>query len=175
MGILKATSTLLVIAIVLAGVTVALLQLHRSDQPAAQATVAKSPIAKDVVQATSPPPAPAMPSVEEPSDKPEPVGPSGFVAAYLDLRQRFQKEGRDPVAAERETKILTHLSQQTGIALTTIEVECRSTICRVQLTGLDPGEQSRIFGSLQGFGRVMGTSLKESGVATTEVFVERGS
>lgn len=194
---MKKTSTLLPIAILIVlATTIAVLELRRPDYPAsnglAQTTAVKPHVAGNPAQPIAPgktarvaPPAPApnvppdrlddaAPSVKEPSDESESVGSRDFAATYRELNQRFQGQEGDPRAVEMETQILNHLSQQTGIALTGIEVQCRSTICRVQLSGSDASEKSRLFGSLEAFGRVIGTSLKgPGGVAISEVFVER--
>jgi hypothetical protein len=51
------------------------------------------------------------------------------------LTLKFLGEGRDASwSAATESQILTELSQLVGLSLISIEVECRTTLCRVQPT-----------------------------------------
>jgi hypothetical protein len=57
-----------------------------------------------------------------------------FAAAYLPLLAAFNAEPRDPTASvEMERAILDRVAQQPGLALTSLEVECRTSKCRVRL------------------------------------------
>jgi hypothetical protein len=200
---MKSISTrLAAAAVAVALATVTVWQLRRSDAPLPSAPALSSPpplsnasaptavttpapavtpnAAPPIAAADTPPSKPTVLSAaaQEPAAEPEgagpPAGPPDFGDTYRDLAGRFRTEARDPGATGIENEILTHLSQETGLALTTIQIECRTRICSVQLSGSNPGKQSQLFATLEGFGRVIGTSLKGAdGVAITEVFVER--
>jgi hypothetical protein len=57
-----------------------------------------------------------------------------FVTAYRDLAERFAAESSTETGTRLRTEILTHLSEDAAAPMA-IQLECRQTICRVQLTG----------------------------------------
>ena len=58
-----------------------------------------------------------------------------FVTTYRNLANRFAAEPGTQMGNELRTEILNHLSQSAVPAPMALQMECRQTICRVQLTG----------------------------------------
>ena len=61
-----------------------------------------------------------------------------FATRFRDLADRFATERSTDTGNNLRTEILNHLSEDAGSAPMAIQMECRQTICRVQLTGSEP-------------------------------------
>jgi beta-lactamase regulating signal transducer with metallopeptidase domain len=72
----------------------------------------------------------------------EPVaGRSPSDASTRQMAAQHAAEAKDPSwAAPMEARILSQLSQSTGLAVSSVDVDCRQTICRIRL--IQPGPQS---------------------------------
>jgi len=59
---------------------------------------------------------------------------TGTQPALVELETLFSSEGRDPSwSASTESRILSEVAQVANLAVTSHEVECRETICRLKL------------------------------------------
>jgi hypothetical protein len=61
-----------------------------------------------------------------------------FARKFRDLADRFAAERSTDTGNNLRTEILNHLSEDAGSAPMALQMECRQTICRVQLTGGEP-------------------------------------
>jgi uncharacterized protein (DUF2267 family) len=81
-----------------------------------------------------------------------------FATKYRDLADRFAAEPTTDRGNELRTDILGHLSENPSPTQTALQIECRQTICRVQITGSQP-DKSKVMDDIQtvgGFGQVIG-------------------
>jgi hypothetical protein len=87
----------------------------------------------------------------------EPAGRE-FVTRFHDLADRFAAEPSTDAGNKLRTEILNQLSRDAGPAPTTLQMECRQTICRVQLTGLEPDKDKAMddIKDVGGFRQVIG-------------------
>jgi hypothetical protein len=74
-----------------------------------------------------------------------------FAARFHDLAERFAAESGSDIGNRLRTETLNHLSEDAGPAPTALQMECRQTICRVQLTGSEP-DKSKTMQDIQGVG-----------------------
>jgi len=83
------------------------------------------------------------------TDYPEP-----HAAGIAEHEREFAEETVDRDWAPRaEAEILSGFAQQTGLKLTSLQVECRATLCRVQMTEPHPdGPQSNPFAFVREMG-----------------------
>lgn len=120
-------------------------------EPARQRVDASSvPPARGVVAEASPPVAvllpnqlPATPMSEALEDLQMPPIPE-----LLETEQEFAAQSRDPVwSTATEAHVLGQIAGIQGLALASLNVECRTTLCRLQLVlpGTVPGLPSAIF------------------------------
>ena len=104
-----------------------------------------------------------------------------FANRYLEVAERFRAERRDPAAAvPLEREILDRFAAITGLEVTTLDVECRITTCRVRMAerpGVEfkplegPGGFQNI---VEGFGTVVSTlSEAEDGSTVFEWLLAR--
>jgi uncharacterized protein (DUF2267 family) len=81
-----------------------------------------------------------------------------FATTFRGLADRFAAEPSTDTGNKLRTEILNHLSEDAGPASMALQMECRQTICRVQLTGLEP-DKSKTMEDIQdvgGFRQVIG-------------------
>jgi hypothetical protein len=74
-----------------------------------------------------------------------------FATRFRDLADRFAAEPSTDTGNKLRTEILNHLSEDAGPAPMALQMECRQTICRVQLTGTEP-DKSKTMQDIQGVG-----------------------
>jgi hypothetical protein len=60
-----------------------------------------------------------------------------FATRFRDLADHFASEPNTDTGTKLRTQILNHLSEDAGPAPVDLKMECRQTMCRVQLTGLE--------------------------------------
>jgi hypothetical protein len=142
----------------------------------------------DAPERAAPPPRAASPATVAPAVDPaappplagdtdpgaDPLADSDFAARYLRVAELFRREPRDPTASvAMEREVLDRIAQQPGLALTSIDVECRTTTCRVQLIGPDVVDESRNIG-FEEFGAAVGsTRIGADGSLITELLLAR--
>jgi hypothetical protein len=97
-----------------------------------------------------------------------------YSTSYLRVYSKFKEEPRDPTASvQMEAALLNRIAQQPGLTLTSLEVECRTSICRVRLVGPEVLDESRNI-DFGGFGTVVGsTDPGADGSLITEVLLAR--
>jgi hypothetical protein len=81
-----------------------------------------------------------------------------FATRFRDLADRFAAEPSTDTGNKLRTEVLNHLSEDAGPAPMALQMECRQTICRVQLTGLEP-DRSKAMEDIKdvgGFRQVIG-------------------
>ena len=81
-----------------------------------------------------------------------------FATKYRDLAERFAAEPTTDKGNELRTDVLNQLSENPSAAETALQMECRQTICRIQLTGNQP-DKSKVMADVQsvgGFRQVIG-------------------
>jgi uncharacterized protein (DUF2267 family) len=74
-----------------------------------------------------------------------------FATRFRDLADRFTAEPSTDTGNKLRTEILNHLSEDAGPAPMALQMECRETLCRVQLTGTEP-DKSKTMQDIQGVG-----------------------
>jgi hypothetical protein len=81
-----------------------------------------------------------------------------FAARLRGLADRFAAEPATDMGDKLRTGILTHLSEDAGPAPRSIQRECRQTLCRIQLSGSEPGKSQTMdeITKLVGFRQVIG-------------------
>jgi len=81
-----------------------------------------------------------------------------FATRFRDLADRFAAEPDTDNGNRLRTDILNHLSREVGSAPMTLQMECRETICRLQLTGSEPDKIKTVqdIKDLGGFRQVIG-------------------
>jgi len=131
----------------------------------------------------------SMTPIRGTDDRPEPqievLGEhdDDFMNRYLEIAARFRSEPRDPTSAvSLEREILDRFSALTGLAVTTLDVTCKTTTCRVRMVeqpGVEfqplqgPGGFQNI---VDGFGTVVSTlSESDDGATTFEWLLARDS
>lgn len=138
----------------------------RPETPVAERrpSVARPPPRDEPAHPAEPPPVGASDGSlhEGRPDFPEEHG-DDYANSYLRVAERFRGEPRDPTAAVAlERDILDRFAAMPGLELTTLEVECRTTTCRVRMVER-PGEEFREHGGsgfqsvVQGFGVAVST------------------
>jgi hypothetical protein len=81
-----------------------------------------------------------------------------FATKYRELADRFAAEPITDRGSALRTDILSHLSENPSPTQTALQMECRQTICRIQITGSEP-DKSKVMEDIQsvgGFGSVIG-------------------
>jgi hypothetical protein len=85
-----------------------------------------------------------------------------FVNRYLEIAERFRGEPRNPTAAvSLEREILDRFAALTGLAVTTLDVTCRTTTCRIRMVEQPGAEFQPLKGPgsfqnlVEGFGTVV--------------------
>jgi hypothetical protein len=122
----------------------------------------------------------SMTPIRGTDDRPEPqievLGEhdDDFMNRYLEIAARFRSEPRDPTSAvSLEREILDRFSALTGLAVTTLDITCKTTTCRVRMVeqpGVEfqplqgPGGFQNI---VDGFGTVVSTLSESNDGATT--------
>jgi hypothetical protein len=161
----------------------------RESAPAAPVPVATPPLAPQAgapAEASAPPPTPpvaerrptesidpsqtASPTTATIDDRREPspevLGEhdDDFANKYLEIAERFRSEPRDPTsAASLEREILDRFAAITGLAVTTLDVTCRTSTCRVRMVEQPGAEFQPLQGPggfqniIEGFGTVVST------------------
>lgn len=77
--------------------------------------------------------------------------PMGPIPEFKETLRQFAAESDDPEwSAATETRILSEISQATGLSAGNVQVDCRTTMCRVLLTGPSslPSPRYRSFNEL---------------------------
>jgi hypothetical protein len=111
---------------------------------------AQPPPSADPPRPTEPRPAAADDPLEPPLELSGEHG-DDFATSYLRVADRFRNEPRDPTAAVvLEREILDRFAAMPGLELTALEVECRTTTCRVRMVER-PGAEFREVGGSGGF------------------------
>jgi hypothetical protein len=137
--------------------------------------------ASDLAPAATPPTATGAGDRREPGAQVFGEHDDDFANRYVQVAERFRGERRDPTAAlPLEREILDRFAALTGLEVTTLDVECRSTTCRVRMAER-PREESRPLqgpGGFQnlvtGFGTVVSTvSEAEDGSTVFEWLLAR--
>ena len=188
---MRRAAAIAIAAAIGAGLATAYLERERAATPAPAPLDADVParatLAPGVTTESSPADAPPAPSVATPRSgaptEPAELAPplaaddsvdprselavehdGDFATSYLRVAERFRDEPRDPTAAVAlEREILDRFAAMTGLELTTLDVECRTTTCRVRMIER-PGSEFREVGGPgfqsigQGFGATVGTT-----------------
>ena len=76
----------------------------------------------------------------------EESAPREFATRFRDLADRFAAEPSTDAGNKLRTEILNHLSEDAGPVPIALQMECRQTICRVQLTGSEPDKSKTMEG-----------------------------
>jgi hypothetical protein len=152
-----------------------------SAEPAPQADPRTGSAGARLPVATPRVPASLADAAEEPpslASDTDPAAPhdSGeeFATSYLRLYAKFKDEPRDPTASvAMESELLSTIAQQPRLALTSLEVECRTSICRVRLVGPDVLNESLSI-PFGGFQSVVGSTDRGSdGSLVAELLLAR--
>jgi hypothetical protein len=96
-----------------------------------------------------------------------------FAASYFTLAERFRTEPRSAIAAAvLERGIYDTLALQPGLAFTSIVVECRTSVCRVELGGGKGSDIAAV--RFDDFATRVGTArLNPDGSRTREILLSR--
>jgi hypothetical protein len=106
------------------------------------------------------------PVVDQREPQPEVLGEHDdeFANEYLRVAERFRSEPRDPTSAvSLEREILDRFAAITGLAVTTLDVTCRTTTCQVRMVEQPGAEFQPLPGPggfenlVEGFGTVVST------------------
>jgi hypothetical protein len=169
-----------------------------TSEPDETAPVSAPPATPPAGGSATPPAAPATPSVErqQPAENiappvtapptnaaiddraeppPEILGEHDdeFATTYLQISERFRTEPRDPTSAvSLERQILDRFASITGLAVTTLDVSCKTTTCRVRMVEQPGAEFQQLPGPagfqniVEGFGTVV-SNLSETDDGST--------
>jgi hypothetical protein len=96
--------------------------------------------------------------------------------AMLEAEQRFSSEGVDPSwAAAAEAHVLGRIAQTESLALISLRVECRATMCRLELTEPGGSRGALLDGTLKLFGMppYFSLMLRQQGNLTWVTYMTR--
>jgi hypothetical protein len=93
-----------------------------------------------------------------------------FAQSYRGLALRFSGETSTEAGARLQATVMNRISEQQGATPFAVQMECRQTICRLQLTGPENSDRSKAMEDVTGpgeFRQFVGMDRPSGGNATT--------